>query len=520
MTLSGRSAIATATGILLAWLFLAAEPASAKIKLPGIFGDNMVLQSDVSAPIWGWGAPEEEVAVSLGVRKVGTTADAKGKWMVKLPAMKPGGPYRLTIAGENVIRFKDVLVGEVWLCAGQENMELPLYQAPAGRKEVAAAKYPQIRFYRMSRRTSGLPARDVKTDWVPCTAKTASYFSAIGYYFGRKLHREFNVPIGLISVCWSGAKIEAWTPAAAFLAVPKLQQTFISIIEANKKYNEAMVKALPEIEAWVKDSREAMAKGQPLPAMPAMPKHELDSSWQPTSIYNGMVHPIAGFGLRGAIWFQGSANRRDGAIYQQKMQALINGWRKAWTEVPGVPKAGDFPIYFVQPTPYRDSRYPNATAKLWEAQRAALAMANTGMVVTTDIANKRYRHRISSPREVARRLSLWALAKTYGRKGLVFSGPLYKSMQVQDGKIRISFSHVGGGLSSGESGGPLTNFQIAGADNKFVKAKAEIDGREVVVSSDKITAPVAVRFGWDEKAGMNLFNSDGLPASAFRGQKQ
>ena len=527
MNLSDRPTVATTVSILLACVFLAAGDASAKIKLPGIFGDNMVLQSDMPIAVWGVGAAEEEVTVNLGVRKAATTADAKGKWMVKLPAMKPGGPYNLTISGENTVRFKEVLVGEVWLCSGDSYMEYSLAHMSDYKTESAAAKFPQMRLCRVARRSSGLPVNYVKATWVPCDPKAVYYFSSVAYYFGRELHTDLKVPVGLITATYSGSKVEAWTPASAFLAAPKLQQTFVRIVQANKKHSQAMEKALPGIEAWVKDTRTALAKGRTPPAMPPLPAHDFDSPSQPTSLYNGTLHPIVPLALRGAIWYQGYYNKEDGAIYHDKTKALITGWRKAWGQALGDSEPIELPFYFVQMGPYpvkKGRGLPPATLR--EAQRATLAVANTGMVVTIDLASMRNRRSSVTPRKIGRRLSLWALAKTYRRKGLIYSGPLFKSMEAEGGKIRISFDHVGGGLTAqpgkpeAASGGALKNFQIAGEDKKFVKGEAKIDGNEVVVSSDKVAAPVAVRFGWDEAAGTNLFNTEGLPASPFSEEKK
>lgn len=529
MNSTDRATITRSVAILLACVYLAAGEASAKIKLPGIFADNMVLQTGMPIPVWGFSAAEEEVTVTLGVRRASTTADAKGKWMVKLPAMKPGGPYNLIISGENKIQFKEVLVGEVWLCVGDGYMEFHMAQMADYKTESAAAKFPQIRVCRLERRYSGLPMDYIKGAWVPCGPKNVYYFSSVAYYFGRELHTDLKVPVGLITATYDGSRAEAWTPPSAFLAAPKLQKIFLGIVEANKKYNQAMEKALPEIEAWVKDIRKALAEGRTVPVMPQLPRHQFHSPSQPTSLYNGTIHPILPFALRGAIWYQGYYNREDGMIYHNKMKALITGWRTVRGKAIGDLEPSDLPFYFVQMAlSGRKRTYGPPYALMREAQRATLAVPNTGMVVTTDLTISRTSSGRTStrPRKIGKRLSLWALAKTYGREGLVYSGPLYKSMKAEGGKIRISFDHVGGGLTTqpgkggGTAGEQLKNFAIAGEDKKFVKAEAKIDGNEVVVSSDKVAAPVAVRFGWDETGGTNLFNSEGLPASPFITEKK
>jgi sialate O-acetylesterase len=241
--------------------------------------------------------------------------------------------------------------------------------------------------------------------------------------------------------------------------------------------------------------------------MPALPAHALNDRARPTGLYNGMIYPLVPFGLRGAIWYQGEANRGDGMLYHEKMKALIGGWRQVWRQ-------GDFPFYYVQLAPYRYGGDPTALPQIWQAQAATLSVPNTGMAVTVDIGNYRNIHP-TNKQEVGRRLSLWALAKTYGREGIVYSGPLYESMSVEDGRIRIRFDHVGGGLAS-RNGKPLDFFEIAGNDKKFVAAEARIDGDTVVVASEQVTQPVAVRLGWHQRATPNLMNKEQLPASPFR----
>ncbi len=529
MNSTDRCTITRNLSILLACVFLSAGDVSAKIKLPGIFGDNMVLQCNMPIPVWGFSAAEEEVTVRLGVRRVATTADSKGKWMVKLPAMKPGGPYTLIISGENKIQFKEVLVGEVWLAVGDNYMERQMAQMSDYKTELAAAKFPQMRLCKLERRYSGVPVDYIRAAWVPCDPKSAYYFPSVAYYFGRELHTDLKVPVGLVTATYENSKAEAWTPASAFLAAPKLQQIFLGIVAANKKYNQEMEKALPEIEAWVKDTRAGLAKGMTPTAMPRLPRHQFHSPSQPTSLYNGTIHPILPLALRGAIWYQGYYNREDGMIYQNKMKALITGWRKVRGEAVGDVEPSDLPFYFVQLPPYgRKRTYGTPYGIMREAQRATLAVPNTGMVVTSDLLTSRTSSSRNSvaPRKIGKRLSLWAFAKTYDRAGLIYSGPLYKSMKIEGGKIRISFDHVGGGLTlkpgkgGTGAGEQLKNFAIAGEDRKFLNAEAKIDGNEVVVSSDKVAAPVAVRFGWSETVGTNLFNAEGLPAGPFSGEKE
>ncbi|MFQ5805615.1 MAG: sialate O-acetylesterase [Phycisphaerae bacterium] len=490
------------------------------MKLPHILGSNMVLQRDTPLPIWGWAEAGEVVTVGLGRHEVSATADMHGKWMVRLPAMKPDGIHQMTVSGNNTIRLTDILIGEVWICSGQSNMEMGLGVVQNGGQEVAAANHPNIRLYHVPRTTAGQPAPDVNATWRLCSPENISAgrwggFSAVAYFFGRELHKELGVPVGLINASWGGTRIEPWTPAEGFPLVPKLRDIAAEIDRANRDYRMRLPASLDAIASWIGATRQALADGETqLPPPPKWPRHSLDSSGRPTGLYNGMVHPLVPFAIRGAIWYQGEANvgSADGMMYHEKMKALIGGWRKVWGQ-------GNFPFYYVQLAPFdyqlhRREYSPYWLPEIWEAQTASLSIPNTGMVVTTDISNLQDIHP-GNKLDVGKRLALWSLAKTYGREGIVYSGPLYKSMSVEDGKIRIRFDHVSNGLAS-RDGKPLNWFEIAGQDKKFAEARAQIDGDTVVVWSETVTDPVAVRFGWHQEAEPNLMNKEELPASPFR----
>ncbi|HUW81342.1 MAG TPA: sialate O-acetylesterase [Phycisphaerae bacterium] len=504
---SRRWTLATGIGLATAWLHVAGSVAGADVTLPRVFGSHMVLQQQMSLPVWGWADPGEAVTVTLGDHSVRGQADDQGRWKVRLPELPAGGPHEMTVSGKNTIRLTDVLVGEVWLCSGQSNMEWPVRQADDAEKEIAAADHSRIRLFQVRNTTSGLPLADVDAEWQVCTPETIRNFSAVGYYFGRALQQQLDVPIGLINSSWGGTMIEPWTPPEGFAATPKLGEFVEVIDEANRRYAEALVPLLSPFEAWVRSARQAGSDGKPLPPMPALPAHSLNDRTRPTGLYNAMIYPLMPFGLRGAIWYQGEANRGDGMLYHEKMKALIGGWRQVWGQ-------GDFPFYYVQLAPYRSGGDPTALPQIWEAQTATLSVPNTGMAVTVDIGNYRNIHP-TNKQEVGRRLSLWALARTYGRDRIVYSGPLYESMSTEDGRIRIRFDHVGGGLTS-RDGEPLNFFEIAGQDKNFSAAEAKIDGDTVVVGSEQVTRPVAVRFGWHQRAAPNLMNKEGLPASPFR----
>ncbi len=541
-----RSIIKTIVSPLIAFLFITAS-VLADVRLPHIIGSNMVLQREMPIPVWGWAEPGEEITVEFAGQKVGTKADEKGKWLVKLAEVAAGGPYKMTVSGKNIIELTDILIGEVWLCSGQSNMAMQVKNMRDGVAEVAAANYPQIRLLDVPTMLSGWPEPDIDANWLVCSPQGLvsgpwGGFSAVAYYFGRELHKELGVPVGLINASWGGSYIEAWTAPEGFALVPELADIVSEIERVNSEYRQTLLKYTDSLEAWLKDVRSALSEGKELSAVkglsgsltitrderlnykveatqPAYPHHPFTLTepksypWRPTGLYNSMIHPLIPFALRGAIWYQGESNLDDGMLYHQKMKALIGGWRKLWGE-------GDFPFYFVQLAPFRYKDWPSkdvtptSLPKLREAQVASLTIPNTGMAVTTDIGDLNDIHP-QNKQDVGKRLALWALVKTYGRSDLVYSGPLYDSMLVEGNKIRINFKYTGGGLAS-RDGKELNWFEIAGADKKFVKAQAKIDGDTVLVWSDEVAEPVAVRFGWNQEAQPNLFNKEGLPASPFR----
>ncbi|MCE2415023.1 9-O-acetylesterase [Candidatus Poribacteria bacterium] len=488
----------------------------AEVTLPRVIGSNMVLQRDMPVPIWGWASAGEEITVTLSTENEGadplfsttTTADAEGDWQTKLPVTQAGGPYTLRVAGSNALELTNVLFGEVWVCSGQSNMEWSVRASKDSDAEIAAADYPTIRLFDIPHRPSGLLQQDVEADWHETTPTTIENFSAVAYYFGRKLYKNLNVPIGLISTNWGGTRIEPWTPPVGFTTVLALESISKEIQEADANYREQLPQKMKEIETWIAETRKALETNARLTQIPEN-RHPLRHHARPTGLYNGMVHPIVPYAIRGALWYQGESNLQDGMLYHEKMKALINGWRKVWGQ-------GDFPFYFVQLAPfnYGWGASPFSLPAIWEAQAATLSVPHTGMAVITDVGNLQDIHP-RNKQEVGRRLALLALAKTYGRGDVTHSGPLYKSMMVEENTIRLNFDSVGSGLMARDRQ-PLTWFEIAGEDKQFVEATATVDGNTIIVSSDAVANPVAVRFGWHQSAEPNLVNKEGLPASPFR----
>lgn len=494
-------------------------PAAADVRLPAVIDSNMVLQRDMAIAVWGWADVGERVKVEFAGKKSDTVADADGKWTVKLPAVKAGGPYNMSIKGKNTIRLSNILVGEVWICSGQSNMDMSVGTVNNPRDEIASANYPQIRLFEVSRQTANRPADDVDAEWKVCSPETISTgvgqwsgFSAAGYFFGRQLHKKLGVAVGLIDTSWGGTRIEPWTPPAGFAQVPKLQDIVAKIDEDTAAYKKKFTEAVGPLKQWIETAEKALSENGPFPPPPGQVGDSLrriGHPRRPTVLYNAMVHPLVPFAIRGAIWYQGESNCGEGMMYYEKMKALIGGWRQVWGQ-------GDFPFYYVQLAPWAGyKRDPQALPKMWEAQTAALAIPNTGMAVIYDTVDDLDDIHPKNKQQVGKRLALWALAKAYGYSDIIYSGPLYKSMSVEGNKIRISFENVGSGLTSYD-GSDLSDFEIAAADKKFVKAKARIAGASVVVSSDAVAVPVAVRYGWHQTAQPNLINKEGLPAGPFR----
>lgn len=489
------------------------SPMRADVKLPAIIGSNMVLQADTPLPIWGWASPGEEVTVTLGDAKASTKAGDDGKWSVKLPAQKTSDkPVEMTVAGKNTIQLTNILVGEVWAGSGQSNMQWSVKASTNSDEEIKSAKDPSIRLFLVPLRLSPHPLDDVEAKWVECTPETVPPFSAALYFFGREIHKALGVPVGLIAVSWGGSRIESWINHDGYAAEPELKRElddYDKLIKEREKVVAARKQLLPQIKAWVAAAEKAASEGKELPDGPSLPADPLNQFGSYSGMYNGMIFGIKPFAIRGFLWYQGESNRGAGMHYHELMKGLIANWRSVWGQ-------GDFPFLFVQLAPYRYDKNDTLLPEIWEAQTATLSVPNTGMAVTTDITTINDIHP-PNKQDVGKRLALWALANTYGKKDLSYSGPLYDSVSVEGDKIRVKFKHAAG-LSS-RDGKPLSWFSIAGEDKVFHPANATIDGETVLVSAPGVTKPVAVRFGWSQIAEPNLANKAGLPASPFRSDR-
>ena len=502
------------------WALTAGTPfVEADVRLPNIFADHMVLQQGQPIPVWGWADPGEKVRVTLGDEQIVAKAGPDGCWSVKLPARKASTGLTLIAAGTIAVTLRNVAVGEVWFCSGQSNMDWQVRNSERAEEAIARANYPHLRLFKVRHQASALPKRDCSGSWEVCTPETVPEFSAVGFYFGERLHRELKVPVGLIKSAWGGTRIEPWTPREAYAGKEAFEKQHSTAEKASQGFGEALANYdLSLVETWLAAARKAVAERTAVPKFPALPKHDLYQRGHPRNLsvlYNAMVRPVVPYGIRGAIWYQGESNRGDGMLYYDRMKALIESWREAWGQGARSTGSGQaFPFYYVQLAPCAGFYGPTDLPKLWEAQARALTIPKTGMAVTTDIATVDNIHPPNKS-DVGHRLARWALTNDYGHKGIAVSGPIYKSMQVQGSEITVSFDHTVGGLASLD-GKPLTDFMLAGEDQQFYNAEARIAGPTVVVSSPEVPQPVHVRFGWNQTAEPNFGNGAKLPASPFR----
>ncbi|MBV6501841.1 MAG: hypothetical protein CJBNEKGG_04365 [Prosthecobacter sp.] len=488
--------------------FLLLGHAEAAVRLPSIFTDHMVLQRDRAVPVWGRAEPGEEIVVEFAGQKKVLKAGEDGRWRVTLDPMPANAEPQVLKAGQ--VSVQDVLVGEVWLASGQSNMEWEMQMKPDSKADIPNTTHPNLRLIEVPKTTALTPQDDVPAKWARSSPESAASFSAVGYYFGLRLHEELKVPVGVIQSAWGGTRIEPWTDLEGFDAVPELKAIAADVrakLPGSDAYRAAQEKHLAAVTQWQEAVKAALDKKQPVPAMPGQPQTLAAGSGTPTALYNAMIHPLVPFALRGAIWYQGESNHNEGFVYTDKKKALLASWRRVFQQP-------DLPFYFVQIAPWK---YGDEDAEIlpqfWQAQRKCLEIPNVGMAAISDIGEVGDIHP-ANKKEVARRLSLWALSKTYGQGQTDPNGPLYASHAVEGAAIRVKFDHATGGLAS-RDGKPLTHFEIAGRDGLFQPAEARIDGDSVVLSSAKVSQPRRARFAWSKVAIPNLMNKDGLPATAF-----
>lgn len=620
----------------------------ANVHLPKLFGDHMVLQRGQKIFVWGWASPKEKIMIILHGQNVSVVAGKDGKWRAELAPESAGGPFQLTVKGKNTITLNDILIGDVWICSGQSNMEWPLSSTMNADKEIPQANYPMIRHIKIPSVVAAQPQQDIQNgEWKICTPTNAGEFTAVGYFFGKALFKELGVPVGLINSTWGGTHSETWTSREGFEGSDEFKEMIshmpkLDLDSLSKMKNEQTLKRMKELQGglpaseaeaqeWKNDSFDDSAwRTMEVPALwesqelgdfdgvvwlrksfTVQPENggksatinlsmiddsdqtyvngvkvgSMISKWNdkrsynipegilkagknivavrvedtgggggvhgeakdvyvqvgeqviplpgkwlykveslmpnssavspnayPTLLFNAMINPLIPLGIKGVIWYQGESNAERSYQYRKAFPLMINDWRNHW-------KQGNFPFYFVQLATWNasngNSQKGSGWAELREAQTMTLSLPNTGMAVTTDIGDPVDIHP-RNKEDVGKRLAALALNRTYG-KTQVDSGPMFESMEVKGDKVIVKFKNTGGGLSIHDRYGYLKGFELAGADQKFYYAKADVQGNTVSVYSKDVPNPVAVRFGWaDDDSECNLFNIEGFPAVPFR----
>jgi sialate O-acetylesterase len=494
-------------GLLAAVVVLGAS-AQAELWMPNIFSSHMVLQQKQKNPIWGKADPGAVLTVKFGDSTQEVTAGADGRWTATLKSMPAGySAYDLRVShGAESLYFDDILIGEVWVASGQSNMQWTVKSSNDPEKEIAAATYPNLRLFYVKRVTADTPQEDCEGTWQACSPETIPGFSAVAYFYGRELHKKLKVPVGMIHTSWGGTPSESWTSketvdkVSAFAPITERWNGIVA------NYPETKAAYDKKVADWKAKKDKGEAKDKKKPRAPQGPTHPHRIS----SLYNGMIHPIVPYGIKGAIWYQGESNASRAFQYRTIFPAMIEDWRAKWNQ-------GEFPFYLVQLANFRarvEEPTPDSDwAELREAQLMTLALKNTGMASAIDIGEADDIHP-RNKQDVGKRLARWAIRYDYGQRDVVPSGPLYKSHKITgDGKISISFDHAKGLHGKG---GDLAGFMIAGEDQEFVWADAEVKGKQVIVSSDAVSEPAAVRYGWAINPVSTLYNAAGLPASPFR----
>lgn len=443
----------------------------AQISLPAVFTDYMVLQQNSEVPVWGWANASSKIKVtgSWAPKDTATTVvGSDGYWQVSLKTAPAGGPYTLNIQGNGSRELKDVMLGEVWLCSGQSNMEwTPDSNIDNKDAEIAAADYPNIRFFHISRRGAADPQNNCEASWETCTPQRMRRTSAVAYFFGRDLQKTLNVPIGLIVSAWGGTPAEVWTPKEAVLSDEKI--------------------------------RTAM----PAKTYPWWPV-------EPGVLYNQMIHPIIPYCLAGAIWYQGESNRDHAASYAALLKTMIDSWRTGFKK--------DFPFYLVQIAPHTYQATDNGPALVRESQEwISRTVPGTGMVVVSDLVSDVRNIHPTDKQHVGQRLANLALGKTYHRLQGGYESPVFKKMTVNKNKATLTFLHAENGLVCKNK--QITGLQVAGEDGVFVEGKAEIKDNVLIVSSPRIKLPVSVYYCFDDATIGNLYNKEGLPVAPFRTER-
>ena len=479
----------------------------AEVRLPALLGDGMVVQRGLPVHVWGRADPGEKVAVVFRGEEADAATDGAGRWEAYLQPGQAGGPFEMTVRGENAIVLRDVYVGEVWVASGQSNMVWPLARSNDAEREIAEAKFPRIRYFKVKLATTDERREDVEGEWLEVSPETAGEFSGVGYFFARHLHEKLSVPFGVIQSAWGGTPAEAWTSAKTLDSDAALAPFLQEWAQVLADYPEAAKAHEKALKRWQEAAAKAKADGRAEPRRPRAPRGP-GHQHAPAGLFNAMIAPLTPYAVRGAIWYQGenNASRGHGELYRALFAAMIRDWRREWG-------LGPFPFLFVQLADYGRVPPESAWPEVREAQAMTLDLVNTAMAVTVDIGNPMDIHP-RNKQDVGRRLALAARAKVYGESGLAFSGPAFRQATREGRALRLWFDHADGGLTA--RGGALRGFELAGADGRYVAAEARIDGANVLLSNPAVEAPRKARYAWADAPEGNLFNKAGLPASPFR----
>lgn len=486
---------------------------AAELSVASLFSDHMVIQRDQPFKVWGWGDPGATVSISVAGQQKASKVGEDGRWAIKISAPNAIGPHAMKVSsGGSSLEIRDVLVGEVWLCSGQSNMAMTVSRARDFAKESKAADLPQIRMFKVTSSHATEPQEKCSGEWTVCTPDSVGGFSATAFFFGRRLHAELNVPIGLINSSVGGTSVESWTSMPAQSAVPDIAPRLQAWKDADDSYNSESAKAAFDkaMDRWTRKAKEARAAGDRAPRKPqlASPPHK-DRNY-PSNLFNGKIHPLAGFSIRGAVWYQGenSSGRGFSHLYHPQLTTLIRDWRQRWGQ-------GDFPFAWVQLPNFRAPQKQPAETNGWtlvqEGMLKTLNEPNTGMAITLDVGEEKDIHP-KDKQSVGHRLAQWALAKVYNFD-IIPMGPVYAGHQISEGTVTIEFLHNEGLKSNGDE---VRGFAVCGEDRKFVWADARIEDSRVIVSSESVPDPVAVRYAWAANPTFSIINESGIPASPFR----
>jgi sialate O-acetylesterase len=489
---------------LLSALALVALPAYAAVTPHPLFADGAVLQRDQAIPIWGEAAEGETIRVEFAGHEATTTA-SKGAWRVELPALPAGGPHTLTITGENVVTLTDILLGDVWLCSGQSNMHFQMKSVENAAREISAMNHPDVRFFNVRQNFAQQPISALAGSWKPVTPENAASCPAVAGYFAIALNQHLGIPIGLINSSVGGTRIESWMRAETLAATGESR----SLIETWHNMPPAEFARIGKAYAAFQYQRdhvhpkalaEARKTGAPLPPPRARPRLRCHDC--PSALHNAMIAPLEPFRFRGFLWYQGESNAGQPGPYETLLPAMIADWRGIW--------GGDLPFLFVQIAPHKSIHpaFREAQERIWHRT------ARSAMVATTDVGNMENIHP-AHKRPVGERLALAARALAYG-ENIPWSGPVFQSMEIEEDRAVLTFSHRGSGLVAREGGDVLRGFTLAGAEGSFVPAEATLAGDRIIVRAETIPAPAAVRYNWSKNPQGNLYNREGLPALPFR----